>query len=96
MNGGRPQIPIYMPKFYTRLLKLCWTNSPELRPDFRELLKELETYQRGRREPFGDRNLSEERIENVPLPPKPTNNKNKDEVVVDLDESEIKDKYWSL
>ena len=103
MSGGRPQIPIYMPKFYTRLLKMCWTSAPDLRPDFKALLKELETYKRGLREPFGDRHLGEEEgnvhQEQQPRQPRekiPKISKNKDEVVVDLDDSEIKERYWSL
>ncbi len=95
MNGGRPQIPIYMPKFYTMLLKKCWLSNPDLRPDFKSLLKELETYKKGRREPFGDRNVPEVDASELPSP-KLITNKNRDEVVVDLDESEIKERYWSL
>lgn len=97
MGGGRPQIPIYMPKFYTRLLKMCWTSSPDLRPDFKALVKELEIYKRGRREPFGDRNLPTVEVQELPSQAKLISNKNReDEVVVDLDDSEIKERYWSL
>lgn len=96
MGGGRPQIPIYMPKFYTTLLKKCWLSNPDLRPDFRSLLKELEIYKKGRREPFGDRNIPEADVLELPSQPKLITNKNRDEVVVDLEESEIKERYWSL
>lgn len=95
MAGGRPQIPIYMPSFYTRMLKMCWTSSPDLRPDFKVLLKELETYKRGRREPFGDRNLPEIEAQQ-PSQAKLISNKNKDEVGVDLEDGEIRERYWSL
>lgn len=75
---------------------MCWTSSADLRPDFKTLLKELETYKKGRREPFGDRNLPDLEAPEAPSQSKLITNKNRDEVVVDLDESEIKERYWSL
>lgn len=43
-NGGRPDIPINMdvPEDVVSLMQKCWRDDPKVRPEFKEIVPELE------------------------------------------------------
>lgn len=42
-NGDRPEIPSFVPECYQDLIERCWSEEPEKRPTFDEIVEELST-----------------------------------------------------
>jgi hypothetical protein len=41
-KGARPDLPTYCPPELTKLIAMCWSEDPALRPTFNEILEYLE------------------------------------------------------
>ncbi|TMW62189.1 hypothetical protein Poli38472_009682 [Pythium oligandrum] len=44
----RPNIPLYLPRFFTRLMRMCWAREPERRPSFEEIVEALDEHFKAR------------------------------------------------
>jgi len=42
-NDLRPQLPKKTPDQWAKLAKRCWDSEPEKRPNFKEIIRELES-----------------------------------------------------